>query len=88
MNNIEKRLATINGEILPIEEEKVEINSNKIPIKYDESASMDIALQCEDCGVVSADVFERFDPYDEDVNGEQNIIQVCSDCFNNRADEI
>jgi len=43
---------------------------------------------CEMCGKQSADVCERADPYEEDVNNRTVWVTICDDCDCLLGDEI
>lgn len=48
----------------------------------------EILLRCQDCGKSKDDVKDTFCPYASDVDDKAVPITVCTDCYNNRADDI
>ncbi len=45
-------------------------------------------LTCDDCGCTDDTVRATVCPYAEDINGVEEECNLCSDCYDNRADEI
>lgn len=43
---------------------------------------------CERCNQIKPDVCERLDPYDLEINEEENLITVCDQCYEEIADDI
>jgi len=43
---------------------------------------------CESCLEDKEDVSTVFDPFDEDVHGEQNLVDLCDDCYEKIAADI
>ncbi len=45
-------------------------------------------LTCQDCGITSGDVEKTICPYDQDINGIETEIIVCSECLYQRGMDI
>lgn len=45
-------------------------------------------LICDDCGKQAEDAEETLCPYAQDIDGEDVPCVLCTECYNNRCDEI
>jgi hypothetical protein len=45
-------------------------------------------LICDDCGVQNPEVNQVYCPYQEDINGKKVLVNLCHDCYTERAMEI
>jgi hypothetical protein len=45
-------------------------------------------MACEYCHENKDNVYERLDPFDEQVEGKENLVWICDECYRDREREI